>query len=226
MTPEGSIDDRLRREYFKLLPEMEHAKHYVEARVLNLLLPVRDRLRTYERVVTKTRLKDCESAINSLRKREEGGTFNRKQPERYTLRNLPDLVGIRIMAFPLSLIQRVNDIVCADFHDWRIDPIKKSDGRILFAHKYDGCPQNCSIRTEVQVMSLLTGLFSEVEHDALYKPNPKYKSKLVERGMQESLIHVLNALGQFENTFENLVLRVTIKSTMEKISEETIEKLK
>jgi hypothetical protein len=75
-------------------------------------------------------------------------------------------------------------------------------------------------------MSLLTGLFSEVEHDALYKPDPRYKGVAKSLKMQASSWFVLNALRQFENTFENLITSGgTIKNAIEEMADEIVEKL-
>jgi hypothetical protein len=51
---------------------------------------------------------------------------------------------------------------------------------------------------------MLTGLFWQVEHEAIYKPKPEYKSIANSLEMKERTQDVLNALKAFEETFELL----------------------
>ncbi len=62
------IADRLREEYFSLLPEIRLIFEELETKVRHCILPVILGLNPYERVFVKSRVKECESAIHSLRK--------------------------------------------------------------------------------------------------------------------------------------------------------------
>ena len=66
------------------------------------MLPISLRLDKYERLIVTSRVKECESALDSLRGRQEGATFDRGQAELYSLDNLNDLAGVRVLAFPRS----------------------------------------------------------------------------------------------------------------------------
>jgi ppGpp synthetase/RelA/SpoT-type nucleotidyltranferase len=46
-----------------------------------------------------SRVKECESALDSLRRRQEGATFDSGRPELYSLDKLNDLAGVRVLAF-------------------------------------------------------------------------------------------------------------------------------
>jgi hypothetical protein len=98
--PERTIEDRLREEYFDLLPDIRRVLNELEAEVKHSLVSISLRLDKYERLVVTSRVKECESALDSLPRRQEGATFDSEQPELYSLRRLNDLVGVRVLAFP------------------------------------------------------------------------------------------------------------------------------
>jgi ppGpp synthetase/RelA/SpoT-type nucleotidyltranferase len=75
MTDSRTIEDRLREEYFDLLPEIRRVVEHLEAEVRYLLPPIRREFRRDEQVVVTSRVKDCESAVDSLRRKQEGATF-------------------------------------------------------------------------------------------------------------------------------------------------------
>jgi hypothetical protein len=52
---------------------------------------------------------------------------------------------------------------------------------------------------------MLTGLFWEVEHSAIYKPSPQLRGVVRSREMKEPIQNVLSALRSFEEKFEELV---------------------
>lgn len=94
--PERTVEDRLREEYFELLPEVRRVVEELETEVKHCLLPTSRRLNRYERLVVTARIKECESAVDALRRRQEYSIFDRDQPGLYTLRNLKDLAGVRV----------------------------------------------------------------------------------------------------------------------------------
>ncbi len=85
MNRNRSVEDRLREQYFELIPRMEQSKAHVEALVLNFLLPYRDAQLPFERVEVRYRLKACESAVAALRLRQEGSVFNLDKAGDYSL---------------------------------------------------------------------------------------------------------------------------------------------
>ena len=131
MTDRRTVEDRLREEYFELLPHVRRATERLEAEVRYCVLPTRDALNKYERLVITTRVKECESALDALRRRQQGGTFDRGRPTGYTLRALPDLAGVRVLAFPKRRLADVDREVCKRFR-WKADPVlgfEEDDGR-------------------------------------------------------------------------------------------------
>ena len=56
-----TVEDRLREEYFILLPDARRVLEELEAEVRHCLLPLSSRLDRYERLAVISRIKDCES---------------------------------------------------------------------------------------------------------------------------------------------------------------------
>jgi len=54
---------------------------------------------------------------------------------------------------------------------------------------------------------MLTGLFWEVEHASIYKPNPELKGAERNSELQELTGKVYEALANFEHGFESAVMR-------------------
>lgn len=200
---ERTIEDRLREEYFVLLPEIRRVVEQLEAEVRYHVLPITKGLETYERLVVKPRIKECESAVDALRRRQEAATFNQDRPELYTLADLNDLAGIRVLVFPRSRLTEVDEVLRnrTPFTSWNSDPVE-DDGE-LTASTYSGyCNQSDRIKGEYQIVPMLTGLFWEVEHSAMYKPTPKLRGVTRLDEMQQRYKEVLKALKAFEQEFE------------------------
>jgi hypothetical protein len=53
---------------------------------------------------------------------------------------------------------------------------------------------------------MLTGLFWEVEHSAIYKPNPELKGSEQNLEIRDLTVDVYKALSHFEEGFERIVL--------------------
>jgi hypothetical protein len=207
--PNRTIEDRLREEYFNLLPVIRRVAEHLEAEIRYRLLAITRSFEPFERAIIQSRVKECESAIGSLRRRrhrgQEGVIFDPDQE--YTLAELKDLAGVRVLAFPRN---RLSEIVATLgeielFREWKSDPVLM-DGKML-AFKYWGyCPAaSTSIAGEYQVTSLLTGRFWEVQHSALYKPAFRLKDAVQAPEMQDSYRNVIAALNAFEEEFERLL---------------------
>jgi hypothetical protein len=83
-----TVEDRLREEYFRLLPDARRVVEEVEAEVQHSLLPLSRNLHSYEKIEVVSRVKGCESALGALRRRQEGGTLDPEQADAYTLTTL------------------------------------------------------------------------------------------------------------------------------------------
>lgn len=108
MNDERTIEDRLREEYFELLPVVGRVAAELEAEVRYAVLPICRRLDKYERLLVTSRIKECESALDALRRRQQGGTFDRDRPALYTLANLNDLAGVRVLVCPKGRLPEID----------------------------------------------------------------------------------------------------------------------
>jgi hypothetical protein len=208
--PTGSgrtVEDRLRQEYFELLPDARRVLEELETKVRHCLLPISNSLNKYERLVVTARIKDCESALGAVRRRQEGGTFDPERSELYTLTSLNDLAGVRVLTFPRARLTQVNAALQSHpmFSSWTPDPIPTAGEQLP---KYHGeCEVSAKVRGELQIVPMLIGLFWEIEHSAIYKPSPEFKSASREPEMDQRSKDVEFALRAFEETFERLVQR-------------------
>jgi hypothetical protein len=182
---------------------MQRTLTALETEVDYLLLPAKLQLDQYERMLVHGRVKDCESAVDSLRRRQEGGRFDTDQPEKYSLTVLPDLVAVRVLTFPPPRFEDARRIVTARIPTWTADPIPALDpADPPLALKFHGTwSPSDTFHSEVQIVSLLIGLFWEVEHSAIYKPSPKLRGIAESRAMKLRTAAVLNALREFEQEF-------------------------
>ncbi|MFH0925976.1 MAG: hypothetical protein V1872_10180 [bacterium] len=73
------------------------------------------------------------------------------------------------------------------------------------ALKYFGyCSLEDTVYGEIQIVPMLTGLFWEVEHEAIYKPKHEFQKIASSFEMRKRIQEVLDALESFEETFEKL----------------------
>jgi ppGpp synthetase/RelA/SpoT-type nucleotidyltranferase len=207
--PGRTIEDRLREEYFSLLPDIRRVLDELEAEVKHCLIPFSRQLDEFERLVVTSRVKDCESALESVRRRQEGATFDRERPELYSLAILNDLAGVRILVFPRGRLAETDRHLRERFPSWTADPVPgygESDEPL--ALKYFGyCKASDRIRAEFQIVPMLTALFWEVEHSVMYKPSPRLKGLARSLEMRQRTQDVLEVLNAFENEFANLIRR-------------------
>lgn len=206
-----TVEDRLREEYFLLLPESRRVLEELETKVRHCLLPLSSRLDKYERLIVASRIKDCESALEALRRRQEAATFDPECSDLYTLTSLNDLAGVRVLAFPKARLTEANTALRGHplFSSWTPDPVPAdTEGEEPLALKYYGyCEANAIVRGEIQVVPMLVGLFWEVEHSTLYKPSPQLKGVSQSLAMRQRNSEVLKALKAFEEEFELSVQR-------------------
>jgi hypothetical protein len=159
--PQRTVEDRLREEYFDLLPNIRRVVDELEAEVKHCLVPISLRLDEYERLDVTSRVKECESALDSVRRRQEGATFDSGRPELYSLDILNDLAGVRVLVFPHSRLAEADRELRERFPSWTPDPVpgySENDGPL--ALKYFGyCKASRKIRAEYQIVPMLTALF-------------------------------------------------------------------
>jgi len=205
--PDRTIEDLLREEYFELLPDLTKAAEQLEAEIRFHTLPISRRLAKHEQIRVRSRIKSCDSAVGSLRRRQEGQTFDSETPGAYSLSQLRDLVGVRVLAFPRSRLAEIDETLRKHFPLWAPDPVVDESGNLL-AYKYYGraSEANENLACEYQIASMLTGLFWEVEHATIYKPAPELKGIADSLEMKEQTESVYAALRGFEAEFERQLL--------------------
>ncbi len=201
--PERTPEDRLREEYFDLLSEIRRVAENLEAEVKYHILPISRHLHRFEQIAVKSRIKECDRAVDSLRRRQEGLIFDPRRPQSYTLLDLKDLAGVRVLAFPRARRTEVHDVLRGVFAKWDRDPFH-GDPHEGLGYKYSGFLDKVSnrVRGEFQIVSMLVGLFWDVEHSTLYKPTPELRGVARSFTMQERKQEVLRSLGAFEEEFE------------------------
>ena len=210
---ERTIEDRLREQYFNLLPELTRVADHLKTQIQYGILPIARHLKPHENLVVKARVKACDSAISKLReqtnpsdplkKRNPGAVFDRNRPESYNLLSLRDLVGVRVLAFPSGIANEVHKLLRPNFIDWKFEPIK--DGGVRLGSKYNGhyAESMEGLGCEYQIVSTLIGLFWDIEHAAIYKQAPNLKGLGPVMGDQTSAVYL--ALKAFEAEFERQI---------------------
>jgi ppGpp synthetase/RelA/SpoT-type nucleotidyltranferase len=213
--PERTIEDKLREEYFELLPNIRRVMWQLEAEIRYYTLPILHSLKSYEQLVVKSRVKDCESALttlsrNKMGKENEGRTFDPERPGEYSMLNLPDLAGVRVLVFPNSKLIEVDNALRDRFRSWTQKPVKNHRGEVLAPKYYGYCDEvSSSVRGEYQIVPMLLGLFWEVEHSAMYK----YKKLARSKRMRKHRADVELALSRFEEGVESFVRDYTEPSS-------------
>jgi hypothetical protein len=199
-----TVEDRLREEYFILLPEIKRAVHQLHTEVAHKLLGATLNLKHHERIIIEARAKECESAIGALRRREEAREFDEEVPDKYTLTRLPDLAAVRVLVFPRPLLEQVHTTLQSTYSGWAPDHVQTGTPPRLRAWKYYGRCSTCpTIQAELQVVSTLTGLFWHVEHDAFYKPlDPTLRGAVNKPTVREKAEAVYEAFEALEETLE------------------------
>ncbi len=97
------------------------------------------------------------------------------------------------------------------FGSWKADPVP---GFVLgdqpLAFKYYGyCEASTKVRGEIQIVSMLIGMFWEVEHSAFYKLDPQLKGAARFWKVEQRTSEVYSALRAFEEEFEALITRAS-----------------
>lgn len=204
MARSRSVEDQLRAEYFDLLPEIRRAVLETETRVRG---PVSLKLERYERLLVTSRIKECDSAVDALRRRQPLALFDDDHPDEYSLTQLRDLAGVRVLAFPQGRVDDAHTALFEILPQWTADPVPSGDDMSEpLAQKYFGkWDPDSKVTTEIQIVGLLIGSFWEVEHSAIYKPNPNLRGVVESETVIQRRNDVLSALQAFGLAFEAAV---------------------
>lgn len=171
-----TVEDRLREEYFALLPWVRRVLEHVEIEALRN----RQDFSTFgvenAEAYSLTSLKDL-AGVRVL-------AFPRNR--------VREIDGI------------LRDVEV--FRNWTPDPVLGADDKtVAFKYWGYYGPASTEVVGEYQVMSRLTGRFWEVEHSAMYKTAPTLKDAVEAPRMQEQHRSVLRETAKFEDEFERLL---------------------
>lgn len=178
-----------------------------ETRVRGELLNSTLKLERYERLLVTSRVKECDSAVDALRRRQPLGLFDTDRATEYSLLALRDLAAVRVMAFPQQRVHDAHHALVSLLSGWIPDSVPAVDGSSApLALKYFGTWNSDSrVTAEVQIVPLLIGLFWEVEHAAIYKPNPNLHGVVRSENVIERRNEVIDPLRAFEVAFESAI---------------------
>lgn len=201
------VEDKLRAEYFDLLADIRSVTEELETRVRYAVLEFLVNREDFEFITVKSRVKECQSAIDSVRRRQEGNAFDDSLIDTYTLTMLKDLAAVRLLVFPTSKVADIDTVLKQTFCEWESDPVyDDGEPRQLLAHKYCGyCESNKRVMGEYQIVPMLIGLFWDVEHSAIYKPVPRLEGIARSLPMRQQKENVYSALIDFAEEFEKLL---------------------
>lgn len=198
----SAVRNQLREEYFSLLPKIRLLAGRVETEIRYHIRDISSDLEPYEQVVVKSRIKDCESAIRKLA--GEGNFF--VPGKEYSLRQLNDLAGVRVLVFPSKRLAQIDEAVrnSGPFRGWERD---SHFGLTTSGSKYCGLVEEVSpdIRGEYQIVPMLIGSFWEVEHSAMYKPARWAKGADRDEDLKTLRSKIERSLADFEQRFEEFV---------------------
>jgi len=198
-------EDRLRQQYFDLLPEIQRVVWQLEAEVRYHTLSILHNLGTGEQLVVDSRVKECESALEKLLRIKglEGRRFDPDCAGEYSLLDLPDLAAVRVLVFPNRRLDEVDRTLRAHFQDWTAKPLKDRKHEVLAPRYFGYCKEvSGAVRAEYQVVPMLLGLFWRVEHPAMYKFRRVANSRQMRRRRDE----VEHVLAHFEQGIEPYIL--------------------
>jgi ppGpp synthetase/RelA/SpoT-type nucleotidyltranferase len=112
-------EDSLRAEYFDLLPDVSRLAEQLRTEIQFHTLSISRRLKRHEQLLVTSRVKECGSAIDKLRRKQESGDFDRSAPEQYSLTSLNDLAAVRVLVFPRRLMEEVEEMLRRRFSSWK-----------------------------------------------------------------------------------------------------------
>ncbi len=202
------VKDFLHDEYYDILPKLRLINKNTEVEIKHALLPIYSELKPYERIEVSTRIKDVESVIEKLKGKQEGNRFDEKNQKKYRIKDLKDLIGIRIAFFPSNIKEKIWNIITELYPKFEKDVTVDFDDekKVIIEKLYGSTDLEPNITIEIQFLSLFYSRFLDIEHDLIYKPDSRYKGVKKSLEMRKQKSEVLNKLKEFEGEFLKIIL--------------------
>ena len=171
MTQED-LKNRLKLEYIDLFKEMKRIQNRLVLNLNCIIKNVINNLKEYEKIIVESRIKTCESSIQKIITKYEGNVINYNDYSKIKIKDLKDLIGLRISVFPSNYINVIEDLIKSQFLTWEYDPISlDNENKEIIIKKYQGKEhKDDNIYCEIQIVSMLYNSFLNIEHDTFYKP--------------------------------------------------------
>lgn len=193
------IESQLQLEYLKIANKLYKAQEYIEIEIKHTIKTQLLKAVHANKILISSRVKDCNSAIISLKKKEEGRVF--RDNKQYSITQLNDLIGIRVSVFPLTLLELVKTPLL-DYLDSNFEKQFQTDHTTIEKYdiyKYRGIHNQFSeFKCEIQLIPMLISKFWDIEHDVFYKPASPHDAP----PMKDAYYAVINSLYNFERTYE------------------------
>jgi len=179
-------------DYHRDLPMYERTRRIAHTQVEYYLTAISSRLEQHERLEVKSRVKSFDSALAKLKKDYEGGLL----PKAESFGRLEDMVGIRVIAFPLHLVDRIDEALRSKFQNPEPDRhgLWKKWKKYVVGLKGHS---KSTVRFELQIVPYILWQFLDIEHDVIYKRPERVDPKAI-RQLELLQQGVLKALNRFE----------------------------
>ncbi len=200
------VESRLQLEYLKVASALYKAKEYIEIEIKHTIKTQLLEAVHANKILISSRVKDCNSAITALKKKEEGRVF--RDGRQYSITQLNDLIGLRISVFPLTLLELVQSPLLSYLENNFEQPFQTDHTTIenYDIYKYRGIHNQFSeFNCEIQLIPMLISKFWDTEHDVFYKPASPHDAP----PMKEAYDAVIKSLYSFEKTYEESQYKAT-----------------
>lgn len=207
METQRDIEVRLLSEYFIKRPIYEKIIAVASAIIEHALIQLRLEKKPWERIEVVARLKDFNSALNKLRERKEGNIL---EPSA-SFNILNDMAGLKIKVFPNDYLRRVEDIIISLFPSAEADHeptnIDSDYGNVIRLKYFVTLDTAYKINTkfEIQIVPFILDAFMDIEHDIIYKPDPRLPKKQLSSLMKDQTAIVIPSLRVWSKEFSRIL---------------------
>lgn len=133
------------------MPEVRRMLEDLETEVRHALLPLSDHLLKHEKTAVVSRVKECESALGALRRRQQGNLFDAGRVAPYSVMSLNELAAVRVLAFPGRRWTEVDTALRSrdPLKVWDSDPIRPTMARKCSLSSTTDIARSATIRAKL-----------------------------------------------------------------------------